>query len=283
MGPFPSVKPQNVIVTGCSSGIGAATAVVLRSRGWNVVPTARRDQDLERLQREGFTPLRLDVADSSSVQQAAEEVLHCFDGAPGALVNNAGFGQLGAIEDLSRDTMKRQFEVNVFGMQEFTNCLIPVFRQQGHGRIVNISSVFGRVCMPFNALYSASKFAMEALSDGLRVELDGTGIGVSLIEPGPIQSAFRENALAQTASIRIDGSPFEDMYRESISRRQSEPQKKRRFTLPPEAVAGKIVHALESARPRRRYCVTVHAYGGAFLRRFAPEGLLDWIMIRSLE
>ncbi len=155
-----------------------------------VVPTARKAEDLQRLRENGFEPVELDVADSDSVQRAADEVLRRVDGRLGALVNNAGFGQPGAMEDISRDVLRYQFEVNVFGMQELTNRCIPVFRQQGRGRIVNISSVVGRVSLPFLGSYSATKFAMEAISDALRMELRDAGIAVSLVEPGPIATSF---------------------------------------------------------------------------------------------
>lgn len=279
---YPLVQTRNVLVTGCSTGIGAAAAAVLRGRGWTAVPTARRDEDLQRLCDSGFSPLRLDMTESDSVVSAVDAFLRLVDGLPGAVVNNAGFGQAGAIEDLSRDAMRRQFEVNVFGMQELTNRLIPHFRRQGYGRIVNISSVLGRISLPFNAMYSASKYAMEAMSDGLRIELDGSGIAVSLVEPGPILTAFGKNA-SENAQRTLDvaSSHFGTRYRRILERRKDRPPPPRRFVLPPEAVALKIAHALESPRPRIRYCVTLPAYAGALVRRFSPDGFTDWMLRRS--
>jgi NAD(P)-dependent dehydrogenase (short-subunit alcohol dehydrogenase family) len=188
---LPPVEPKSVLVTGCSSGIGAATATLLRKRGWKVFPTARNPDDLDQLRKDGFEAIHLDLGDSASVQAAADVALEVMEGNPGALVNNAGYGQPGALEDLSRDAMRAQFEVNVFGMQELTNRFIPVFRKQRAGRIVNVSSVVGRVSLPFSGIYSATKFAMEAMSDAMRVEFSDSGIGVSLVEPGPITTHFR--------------------------------------------------------------------------------------------
>ena len=281
---FPLVEPRNVIVTGCSTGIGAATAVRLRDRGWNVMPTARKDADLERLAADGFRPLRLDVADSASVHGAAAEALAHFDGRPGAVVNNAGYGQSGAVEDMSREAMRRQFEVNVFGMQEFTNHFIPAFRNQSYGRIVNISSVLGLVSLPMIGLYSASKFAMEALSDALRIEVKDAGVAVSLVEPGPIETAFGANSVAQAErALPLEEGRFADLYRREIRERKAGERRLRPFTLPPDAVAAKIQHALESTRPRRRYRVTLQAYGGAILRRAAPDAILDRVATTSFR
>ena len=192
----PSVKNKSVLVTGCSSGIGLATAKLLRKKGWRVFPTARKSEDLESLRKAGFEAVELDISSSKSVAAAIAVVLEKTKGCPGAVVNNAGFGMPGAIEDLTRDAMRDQFEVNLFGLQELTNLLIPVFRKQGCGRIVNVSSVVGRLSLPFMGIYSASKFALEAVSDALRVELSADGIGVSLVEPGPISTRFSNRSPA---------------------------------------------------------------------------------------
>lgn len=280
----PPVQTKNVIVTGCSSGIGLATARALRARGWNVMPTARKDEDLAMLRSEGFAaPLRMDVADAASVDAAAAEALAHFGGVVGALVNNAGYGQAGAAEDLTRDALAYQMNVNFIGMQDLTNRFIPVMRRQGWGRIVNVSSVLGKVVMPFYGSYSASKFAMEALSDAMRVELWSAGIGVMLIEPGPIVSEFRRNAAerAQT-SLDLERATHGDYYHREIQRRIKQQKKPDFFTRPPEDVAVKIVHALESNNPKRRYRVTIPAYLGTWAARFAPDWLLDWASLRKL-
>ncbi|HEY8240423.1 MAG TPA: SDR family NAD(P)-dependent oxidoreductase [Kiritimatiellia bacterium] len=278
------VLVKNALVTGCSSGIGRATARVLRDRGWRVIPTARKDEDLDQLRAEGFEPVRIDVADESSVKHAAARALEILGGQLGALVNNAGFGQAGAVEDLTRETLRYQFEVNVLGLQDLTNRIIPTFRKQGWGRIVNISSVLGRVVIPFYGSYCATKFAVEALSDNLRIELHGTGIAVCIVEPGPIVSQFRKNA-AERAQATLDphAPTFGPMYEKEIARRMRQQKKPDAFTKPPEAVAEKIVHALESPRPKARYCVTLPAYLGAFAARFVPTSLMDLARTRKLK
>jgi NAD(P)-dependent dehydrogenase (short-subunit alcohol dehydrogenase family) len=280
---YPPVSSKTVLITGCSSGIGAATAALLRNHGWTVIPTARKDEDLDRLRSDGFSPVRLDTSADESVRRAAEQALDLSGGHLGALVNNAGFGQPGAVEDLTRDTLRYQFETNLVGMQDLTNRLIPAFRNQGCGRIVNISSVVGRVSLPFFGAYSATKFAMEALSDAMRVELRGTGIAVSLVEPGPIDTRFGPNAADKAeADIDIDGSRFGNAYRDALTRyRDDRPAAV--FMKPPEAVAKKIRHALESSRPRTRYKVTIPAYLGAFLSRFAPDWAIDRMMATRWE
>ncbi len=276
---LPPVKQRSVLVTGCSSGIGAATARLLRKRGWTVIPTARKPEDLARLRAEGYTPVELDIANEESVTRCAKAALDLTGGELGGIVNNAGFGQAGAIEDLSRDLLRQQFEVNLIGMQDLTNRLIPTFRKQGYGRIVNISSVLGRVSMPFNGIYSATKFAMEALADAMRIELLGSGVGIILIEPGPIISQFRASAVARAeATLNLNSGLFSSLYKHEVERRHRQQQKPNLFTKPPEAVAAKVVKALESSNPKRRYGVTIPAHIGAFIARFAPPAMLDWAM-----
>ena len=196
---YPAVADKVAVVTGASTGIGRATARLLKSRGWRVFPTARSRTDLDLLRGEGFQPVELDLADSDSVEYAAKEVLELAQGAVGAVVNNAGYGQPGALEDLSRAALRKQFETNVIGTLDFTNRFIPVLRTQKSGRIVLVSSVVGRVAVPFLGAYSASKFALEAIGDGLRMELGPAGISVSLVEPGPIKTCFRKRVVSEAA------------------------------------------------------------------------------------
>ena len=236
------------------------------------------------LRADGFAPVPLDVADAESVKRGAALVLDQFGGKIGGLVNNAGFGQAGAIEDLTREVLRYQFEVNLFGAHDLTNRFIPVFRKQGWGRIVNISSVLGRVVIPFYGSYCATKFALEALSDALRVELTGSGVAVSLIEPGPIVSQFRKNAATRAQeSLDTKETTYASYYEKEIARRIRQQKKPDAFTRPPEDVAEKIVHALESPRPKIRYCVTIPAYLGAFAARFVPAGVLDRVNARKLS
>jgi NAD(P)-dependent dehydrogenase (short-subunit alcohol dehydrogenase family) len=276
----PPVKSRTALVTGCSSGIGAATAHLLRASGWRVFPTARREADCERLRNDGFSPVTLDIADAESVGKAVEAVLALTDGCLGALVNNAGFAQPGALEDIAREDLRRQFEVNVFGVHQLTAALIPAFRQAGAGRIVNVSSVLGRVAVPMLGAYCASKYALEALSDALRVELRNTGIAVSLIEPGPIISAFRRNA-AETLTRSMDAASarYGQAYAKEAERRKKQIKRPDLFTRPPEAVAAKILHALEARNPHRRYRVTIPAYVGDWVGRFVPAALTDRLFL----
>lgn len=281
---FPTLENKSVLVTGCSSGIGRATAELLRSKGWTVFPTARKVDDLESLRKAGFDAVELDVASSESIAVAADWVLAKNDGKLGAVVNNAGFGMPGAIEDLTREAMRYQFEVNLFGLQELTNRLIPVFRKQGCGRIVNMSSVVGRMSLPFMGIYSASKFALEAVSDALRVELSQDGIGVSLVEPGPIRTRFSTNCAGQGEErLDAEGSKFGAAYKQYFAKRRNGGMSEDRFRLPPEAVAQKVLHALESPRPKIRYCVTIPAYLGSWAARFVPSALIDRLMIGHVK
>jgi len=280
----PTIENKSVLVTGCSSGIGLATADLLRSKGWRVFPTARRAEDLEALRQVGFEAVELDVTSSESIAAAVEAVLEKTGGMLGAVVNNAGFGMPGAVEDLSREAMRHQFEVNLFGLQELTNKLIPVFREQGYGRIVNVSSVVGRIALPFMGIYSASKFALEAVSDVLRVELSQDLINVSLVEPGPISTRFSTNCAGQgEEKLDTEGSRFGAAYKLYFDKRRNGGMGEDRFRLPPEAVAKKILHALESPRPKIRYRVTIPAYFGDWAARFLPASLIDRIMVARVK
>lgn len=278
------VANKSVLVTGCSSGIGLSTAELLRSKGWTVFPTARKVEDLDMLEAKGFSAIQLDVRSSASIEAAVDQLLFTNDGQLGAVVNNAGFGMPGAIQDLTREAMRHQFEVNLFGLQELTNRLIPVFREQGYGRIVNISSVVGRIALPFMGIYSASKFALEALSDVQRIELTPDSIAVSIVEPGPIATRFSTNCAGEgEKELDADRSLFGTAYRKYFEKRRNGGMAEDRFRLPPEAVAKKIAHALESPKPKIRYCVTIPAYLGSWTARFVPPGLIDRMMIRHIR
>ena len=280
---IPAVQSRTVLITGCSSGIGAATAEALRAAGWRVFPTARAAADLDALRAQGFEPLALDLADPASVEAAAAEALARTDGALGALVNNAGYCQAGALEDVSREALRAQFETNVFGLHQLTRALLPAFRRQGGGRIVHVGSVLGRIATPMVGSYCASKFALEALADALRIELRGSGIWVALIEPGAILSRFRKNA-AETLDRNVDRaqSGFGDVYAREIERRRRQVKKPDLFTRPPEEVARKIRHALESPRPKRRYGVTLAAPLADLAARFIPQAWTDPLLARRV-
>lgn len=270
---------KTIFITGCSSGIGYATAEVLKKRGHRVICSARRREDVRRLIEEGFECLLLDLADSNSIQNAVTELQLLTGGKVDALFNNGAFGQPGAVEDLSRDTLRYQFETNVFGTHQLTNLLIPMMRQQGGGRIIYNSSVLGFVAMKFRGAYNASKYALEGLADTLRLELRGSGIHVVLIEPGPITSRFRQNAFENyQKNIDPSVSVHRDTYR-AMEERLQKPGPAAPFTLPATAVADKVVLALESDRPKIRYAVTLPTHLFAVLKRILPSAWLDKILV----
>lgn len=271
-----------ILVTGCSSGIGYATAVSLRQRGYRVICTARHHDDVQRLHSEDFECLQLDLTDSASIISAVNELKQMTDNTLFAVFNNAAYGQPGAVEDLSRDALRNQFETNLFGTHELTNLLIPIMREQGHGRIIYNSSILGFVAMKFRGAYNASKFALEGLADTLRLELKGTGIHIVLIEPGPITSHFRKNAFAQyQAHIDKTHSCHRDTY-EAMEARLQKPGPAAPFTLPASAVADAVIRALESRCPKYRYPVTFPTHLFAWLKRLLPASWLDRILL-SIE
>ncbi len=273
--------PRSILITGCSSGIGRCVADGLRARGHRVFATARKDEDVVRLAADGFEAFRLDLDDSASLHAAVDAVLERTGGTLDALFNNGAYGQAGAVEDLSREVLRAQFETNLFGWVELTNRVIPVMRRQGHGRIFQNSSVLGFAAMPYRGAYNASKFALEGLSDTLRLELHGTGIHVVLIEPGPITSRFRANALAMfQRHIDVEHSAHREEYAAQLARMQK-PGPAAPFTLPPEAVLQAVIHALESPRPRLRYRVTVPTRLFAVLKRLLPGRAMDWVLRRA--
>lgn len=266
---------RSILITGCSSGIGLASAREMKARGWRVFATARKPEDLDRLRAEvAVESLYLDYAEPESIAAAAEHVLAATGGGLTALFNNGAYGQPGAVEDLKPDVLRAQFEANVFGWHDLTRRVIPAMRAQGQGRIVFCSSVLGLVAAPYRGAYCASKFAIEALADALRMELATTGIKIVLIEPGPIASRFLEHALeAYRRNIDLENSPHRDVYRARIMRLEEGGDQT--FKLGPEAVAAKLVHALESRRPKPRYYVTIPTYAAVLLRRLLPTRALD--------
>ena len=272
---------KTILITGCSTGIGYCVAKGLKQRGYRVIATARRGESVEQLTREGFESLQLDVASSDSIQQAFHEIMQLTDGHLYALFNNGAFGLPGAVEDLSRENLTYQFETNVFGWLELTNLVIPVIREQGYGRIIQNSSVLGFVAMPFRGAYNASKFAIEGLSDTLRLELKDTNVFVSLIEPGPIESRFRANAVKELEQhIDMKNSVHYEKY-QAVLKRLNKPGPAAPFTLPPEAVLKRVILALEANRPKPRYYVTFPTYLFAFLKRILSHRQLDHILAKA--
>ena len=269
---------RNILITGCSSGIGRCVAEGLHERGYRVFATARKQEDVRQLSKQGLESMQLDLSSTDSIRSAVYQVLEQTNGTLYGLFNNGAYGQPGAVEDLDRKSLRDLFEVNLFGTQELTNLVIPVMRKQGYGRIVQNSSVLGFVTLKYRGAYNASKFALEALTDTMRLELKGSGIHISLIEPGPIESSFRKNAYAAyLRNINPDSSHFRDIYLAmEAAMHGKEPVMP--FTLGPEAVLKKVVHALESKRPRIRYYVTFPTYLFGYLKRILPAGWMDFIL-----
>jgi len=289
-----SDEPRCVLITGCSSGIGYTCALGLKARGFRVIATARKADDLARLQTQGLETVPLDYADAASVAACAEEVLAMTGGRLYGLFNNGAYGQPGAVEDLPVGVLRDQFEANVFGWHDLTRRFIPQMRANGAGRIVQCSSVLGIVALKWRGAYNASKFAVEALTDTLRLELEGSGIGVSIIEPGPIRSRFRLNAFTKLkANIDMQASPHRAYYAERVAREDAkvhdprwdhEPPDAtdpRRFSivppyrLGPQAVLAALIHALEAPRPKVRYRVTFATTLMSLARRVLPWRALD--------
>ncbi|MBM2830624.1 MAG: oxidoreductase [Gammaproteobacteria bacterium] len=271
-------EQRSVLISGCSTGIGRCVAEGLKGRGYRVFATARKQNDVEELISLGFEAVQLDLASSASIRSAVEYALQKTGGVLYALFNNGAYGQPGAVEDLSRDVLREQFEVNLFGAHELANLVIPVMRRQGEGRIIQNSSLLGLVALKYRGAYNATKYALEGLTDTLRMELKGTNIYVSLIEPGPIRSNFRQNSYAAyKRNINKENSYYKEVYELTGKRLQTEGPVVP-FTLGPEAVLKKVIHALESRRPKERYYVTFPTHLFAYLKRILPVRVLDKIL-----
>jgi NAD(P)-dependent dehydrogenase (short-subunit alcohol dehydrogenase family) len=279
---------KTVLVTGCSTGIGRCVAYALRDKGYVVYPTARTQNDLQNLINNGFDAIALDYSDSESVENAFNELMHKTNRELYAVFHNGAYGQPGAVEDLTRKALEAQFACNVFGWHQLNNLILPVMRAQGYGRVIINSSVLGIVALPMRGAYNASKFALEGLFDTLRMELQGTNIFVSLIEPGPIASEFRVNAKKAfeqhiyNDKVILDASAHKQSYEKTMQRLtrkgSADP-----FTLQPESVLKRVEHALSSSKPKIRYPVTVPTYLFSFLKRVLPHRCLDWILLKSVK
>jgi len=272
---------KSVLITGCSSGIGYAAAKELKGLGYIVFATARKEEDVNRLREEGFESFLLDLTKAETIESALNEVLKLTRGTLYALFNNGAYGQPGAVEDISTPALKEMFETNFFGWHELTRRVLPIMRKQGYGRIIQNSSVLGIISLRFRGAYNASKYAIEGLTDTLRLELSNTDIYISLIEPGPITSNFRNNAYEKfRKNIDIRKSHFSNEYKKTIERFENK-RGKDPFELPPEAVVKKVLHALESKKPKARYYVTLPTYFFGYLKRALPASWLDKILLRA--
>jgi len=276
------MQGKSILITGCSSGIGYDAAKALTLRGWRVFATCRQEVDCERLRGEGLESFVLDYADEASIVSAVAECVSRTGGTLDAVFNNGAYAIPGSVEDLPRDALRAIFETNLFGYQDLTNRVIPVMRAQGYGRIVNCSSVLGLVAYRWRGAYNATKFALEALSDTLRLEMRGTGIEVVLIEPGPIATDFRKNAIAQFEKwIDWEHSARVEQYRETLLDQLYKGSEASMFELQPEAVTKALIKALDSPRPKARYFVTTPTYIANVLRRLLPTRALDWVVTRG--
>lgn len=271
---------KNVLITGCSSGIGYAVAKGLKAGGYAVITTARKTSDVEKLQAEGYQCLQLDYEDTNSVQHCADQLKELIGDDLYAVFHNGAYGQPGAVEDLTRETLEKQFAANVFGWMELNNRLIPQMRINNRGRIIFNSSVLGLVSLPFRGAYNASKYAIEGFADTLRLELSDTNIKISLIEPGPIESRFRPNALqALKDNVDMDASVHSHRYAGTIKRLAKEGNTDS-FTLPAEAVLDKVLLCLEKTNPKPHYYVTTPTYVMGYLKRILPTIWMDKFILK---
>lgn len=273
---------RTILITGCASGIGHDAAHGLKARGWRVFATCRKPEDCARLAGEGLESFPLDYADEDSIAAAVSEALSRTGGRLDALFNNGAFACPGAVEDLPRGALREIFETNLFGVHDLTRRVIPAMRAQGSGRIVNCSSVLGLVGAKWRGAYVATKFALEGLSDVLRLEMQGTGIEVILIEPGPVTSRIRANSIPHFEKwVDWQASARAGQYRESLLKRLYESRAPDRWELPPAAVTAQLARALEDRRPKPRYFVTTPTHAMNLARRILPTRALDWLVAKG--
>jgi NAD(P)-dependent dehydrogenase (short-subunit alcohol dehydrogenase family) len=272
---------RSILISGCSSGIGYAAARQLKARGWRVLATARKPADLERLRDElGVEALALELSDPAAIAACVADALRLTQGQLYAVYNNAAYGLIGAMEDVTGAVLRRHFEINVIGTHELTRLVIPAMRAAGRGRIVTCSSVLGLISGPYRGPYCATKFAIEAMSDALRLELSGSGISVSVLQPGPIKSNFLDTTLSTfKANIDVANSAHRAAYETRLAKMQADTSS--RLKLGPDAVVAKLIHALESPRPKARYRISPHTHAIAWARRLLPQRALDALMARS--
>ena len=272
---------KSILITGCSSGIGYDAAFGLKEAGWRVFASCRSEIDCNHLSKMGLETVQLDYASEGSIKAAVNEVLQKTDGKLDALFNNGAFASPGAVEDLPTEALRQIFETNFFGYHELTRRVIPVMRKQGYGRIVNCSSVLGFVTLPWRGAYNASKFALEGLTHTLRIEMRDSPIKIILIEPGPITSDIRKNAIPHFEKwIDWEKSALSEKYRKMFIPRLYKDGKKDRFELPASAVTKKLMHALEAKSPRTSYYVTTSTYLAAFLKGLLPTKFMDRILAK---
>jgi NAD(P)-dependent dehydrogenase (short-subunit alcohol dehydrogenase family) len=273
---------KTILITGCSSGIGLDCAQTLHAMGWLVFASCRKQEDCDRLTALGLDAPRLDHADAQSITETIAHITQKTGGTLDAVFNNGAFAIPGAVEDLPTDALRSIYETNVFGYHEVVRQVLPIMRAQGHGRVLNCSSVLGLVVLPWRGAYNSTKFALEALTDTLRIEMRDTNIKVILIEPGPIGTKIRENSIPHFEKwVDWKNSPRKAQYETGLIKRLYTPSKgPDTFELPASAVTAKVINALESPNPDPRYYVTTATYLMGFFRRIFSTRALDWIIIR---
>ncbi len=271
---------KTILITGCSSGIGYDTAHYLHNNGYKVFASARKPEDVQRLQDEGLDTYLLDVTKPETISHTLHTILAQTDGQLYAVFNNAGYGQPGAVEDIPTDVLREQFETNLFGLHEVTRQVIPIMRAQGYGRIIQHSSVLGLISLRFRGAYNASKYAIEGLCDTLRLELDKDDIHVITVNTGPVHSHFRKNATKKFYE-HIEGKKtvFEEEYKKELLPHEGK-KEKNPFTRDSDVVISNIVKALESKRPCPRYYNTSATYLLGGLKRLLPTSILDKILLK---
>jgi NAD(P)-dependent dehydrogenase (short-subunit alcohol dehydrogenase family) len=270
---------KSILITGCSSGLGYDAAHGLKKRGWRVFATCRNELDCERLRKEGLESFKLDYDDSNSIKLAVEYVVNNNNGVLGALFNNGAFACPGAVEDLPRDALRAIFETNFFGYHELTKEIIPLMRAQGYGRIINCSSVLGIVPLKWRGAYNATKFALEGLTQTLRLEMRGSPVEVILLNPGPVTSKIRENSIPHFEKwINWRNSVWVEHYEATLIGRLRQKSTINKFELPASAVTEKLLLALESQNPAPSYYITKPTYFMALMRRVLPTSWLERLL-----
>ncbi len=265
---------KNILITGCSSGIGLETALMLKDNKYKVYASVRDEEDIKKLEKLGLKALKIDVRNKEEITKALNYILK-QDGKLDAIFNNAGYGQPGAIEDISTQVLKEQFETNFFGLHELTIQAMKIFRTQGYGKLIQHSSVLGIISLRFRGAYNASKYAIEGLCDTLRLETKGSNIFISTINTGPVSSEFRENALKKFKEhIDINSSYFKEEYKKQIENKEN----KIPFSLPASSVAKVILKIMESEKPKPRYYITKATYTLGFVKRILSTRLLDKLL-----
>jgi short-subunit dehydrogenase len=269
---------QNILITGCSSGIGLETALILKRNNYKVYASARKAKDVEMLENLGFETFKIDVRNKEDITNAIETIIK-NDLKLDAVFNNAGYGQPGAVEDLSVEVLRKQFNTNFFGLHELTIQAMKLFRKQGFGKIIQHSSVLGIISLKYRGAYNASKYAIEGLNDTLRQEVIGSNIFISTINTGPVSSKFRENALKKfNKNIDIENSYFSEVYKKELKTRLETSEDKAPFNLPASSVANVVLKIMQSKKPKARYYVTTATHILGFLKRVLSTSLMDRLL-----